>query len=70
MKLNEKEVEYKFVVRFDIDGQNMDEWFEDEAEAIKYAKANISDLPTVYEIDEETGIETFYMDYMDVEEEE
>ena len=50
----------KFVVRFDEDGQNMDWWFDDEDEAIKYAKENIECGPVMYEIDEETGVEIPY----------
>jgi hypothetical protein len=49
--------EIRFVVRFDEDGQNMDKWFEDEAEAIRYGEANLDCGPVLYEIDEETGIE-------------
>lgn len=51
------DAEIRYVVHFDIDGQNMDKWFEDEAEAIRYSRANLDCFPILYVIDEETGIE-------------
>lgn len=66
---DEDEEEYKFVVRFDIDGQNMDYWCEDKESAVEYAKKHLDCLPTIYKINEETGIEEFYMDMDGLEEE-
>lgn len=66
---DEDEEEYKFVVRFDIDGQNMDYWCEDKESAVEYAKKHLDCLPTIYKINEETGIEEFYMDIDGLEEE-
>lgn len=67
---DEDEEEYKFVVRFDIDGQNMDYWCEDKESAVEYAKKHLDCLPTIYKINEETGVEEFYMDMDGLEEEE
>lgn len=55
----------KYVVHFDIDGQNMDEWFDEESKARKYALANLDNGPVLYEIDEdgvEEPIEYFELD--------
>lgn len=64
------ERDYKYVVHFDEDGQNMDTWFyEDEYDkAVKYAKDNVDDGPVLYEIDEygvENPIEYFFDDEED-----
>ena len=67
---DEEEEEYKFVVRFDVDGQNMDCWCEDEEFAVEYAKKHLDCGPTIYQINEETGIEEFYMDINGLEEED
>lgn len=58
------ETEYKYVVRFDKDGQNMDKWFyEDEYdEAVRYAEDNIDSGPTIYGITEEFTEEVLYLD--------
>ena len=57
--------DYKYVVHFDIDGQNMDEWFDEESKARKYALANLDNGPVLYEINEngiEEPIEYFELD--------
>ena len=66
---DEDDEEYKFVVHFDVDGQNMDCWCEDEEFAVEYAKKHLDCLPTIYKINEETGVEEFYMDIDGLEEE-
>lgn len=64
---NEDEENYKYVVHFDEDGQNMDQWFyaSEKEEAINYAKKNVEEGPVLYEIDEngiENAIEYFFDD--------
>lgn len=51
--------ETMYLIRFDEDGQNMDEFFEDKDEAIKYAEDNLDCGPVMYEIDED-GNENVY----------
>jgi hypothetical protein len=51
------EEEARYVVHFDIDGQNMDQWFYSKNEACDYAERNLDCGPVLYAIDEETGIE-------------
>ena len=65
----DEEEEYRFVVRFDEDGQNLDCWCEDREFAIEYAKRHIDCGPVIYEIDEETGVENAIL-YIDDSEEE
>ena len=58
---DDDEPENQFVVRFDEDGQNMDEFFVNKDDAIAYAKRNIEDGPVLYEIIDgfETPIQYF-----------
>lgn len=64
------EEQYAYVVHFDEDGQNMDNWFyaDEKEKAIKYAKENLIYGPVLYEIDEdgiEDAIDYFFDDEID-----
>ena len=69
---DDDEPDNQFVVRFDEDGQNMDEFFVNKDDAIAYAKRNIEDGPVLYEIIDgfETPIQYFYNEDEDDDEED
>ena len=59
---DDDEPENQFVVRFDEDGQNMDEFFKNENDAVAYAQANIANGPVVYEIVDDSEVPIRYFD--------
>jgi len=62
---DDDEPENQFVVRFDEDGQNMDEFFKNENDAVAYAQANIANGPVVYEIVDDSEVPIRYFDVED-----
>lgn len=57
---DEDEESFPYLVRFDEDGQNLDEIFENADDAMEYARENISNGPVVYYIDEDGNEEVYY----------